>query len=449
MVSAFGTATVRPCGISNDRTTLYASGTVDGTLRQSTNDGATWTTLYTFMAGWVVSLLIETDDGEAVAFINCAAVRGRVYKSSGWAASHSTATWTEVLVTEGSYVDRYGANSATFGDDAIVPGSGKYGAIGCYGNQTTSSGDQTTKGRYAYWTEDYGVTWVQVFDLLEWATARGVTANLHIHSAAYDPWWDRIWIAWGDTAIDGKLDVVFSDDHGSTWSQLEDTFSTFSAYPTIGMQSTTVLPREDVIVFGSDPTRGIWVIPRKGYRKYGPPSILAMHSTGTSNTSISTHTNSLRGTPGAPVTHAWDSQLANMKPGVAISWDGGKNFRRVIDWPATVISSIDQVWGPTVSGKYVIGCHLSTTYYLVVGTLVSARDGVLNRILRATGDGSTQSFTLPHYLGKKPDAVLAYAQSSAALGAFTVTADTTNVTVTFTAAPANSAHIQVSLLLSA
>ncbi len=441
-VSAFTPSTVRPCGISNDRTTVYGSD--KGTLKQSTDDGATWSTLFSFGAdaGVVVTALVETDDGEAVAYLNNYST-GRVYRSSGWGAGHATATWSLVLSSPGGYPDRYTANAALFGDDAIAPGTGKYGLAAMYGPQTTSSGDQTTKGRYVYWTEDFGATWTLVFDIHTWASGK---VNLHVHSAAYDPWWDRIWVVWGDAQVSGGLDVVYSDDHGATWSQLPGlpTWTTQGA----GFQSTTVLPREEVVVFGSDPIQGLWVLPRKGYREARDPVVLAMHSTGTSNTSISIQTNTPRKTSGGPVTHCWDSQTATMRAGVAFSWNGGKSFHRVLDFPQSAVSSVDSVYGPTASGRYVIGCRQGSSYYLVRGAPVLPEAGTLALLLKSSGDGSTKVFRVPHYLGRAPGRVAGYAQSSAALAPFSVSSDASNVTATFSAPPANGSLVQVALILS-
>lgn len=440
------TTTIKPCGLSNDRTTLYASD--NGVLKQSTDEGVTWSTVYSgWTAGWEVTGLVETDDGEAIAFINAFAT-GRIYKSTGWSTSHTTATWALVLSSTGGYPAGYGVNCANFGDDTITEGTSKYGVSGMYGTQTSASGGQTTKGRYVYWTEDYGTTWTEVFDIHTWAAG---VVGLHIHAAAYDPWWDRIWVAWGDSRVNAALSVVYSDDHGATWEQVpaSDVWGPSGTGSTSMLQSTTVLPREKVIVFGSDPAQGLWVLPRKRYRVIGQPEMLMMHATGTTSSTISTQVNSLRRTAGAPITACWTSQGGLMRSGIAVSWDGGRSFRRVFDLPYAVSTGITTVYGPTINGTYLFLSSLSGVYTRYTAELVKAREGVMNRTLRATGDGTTTAFTLPHYLGKVPDSVLAYAQSAAALSAYTVTADTTNVTVTFTAAPANSAHIQVSLLLSA
>ena len=439
-LSSWTTSTIRPVGISRDRLTFYGG---DGAiLRQSVNDGVTWTLVNsTAFPSGQINGLYETDDGEAIVFISPIALPGKVYRSTGWSTSHTTATWTLVLTATGGSVNNYGLNSAVFGDDVLFPGTGKYGVIGCYGTQTPVSGDATTSGRYVYFTGDYGATWSLVFDLYTWS---GNTAGMHIHSAAYDPWWDRLWVAWGDVQMNSKLDVVYSDDHGATWTQLDALPSTYSALG--AMQSTTVLPRPDYILFGSDPNQGLWMIPRKGYRVFDKLSIIYMNSGGTANTSISTQLNSLRGGLGFPVFHSWTTERVDMMAGFSVCYDG-TTFQRVFDYPQPSLRAVNVIFGPSVSGKLLIGAQLSTTYYLLIGDLVRPEEGTLAVRLEAVGDGVTTVFNIPHYQNRVPVTATAYPQSAAALGANTLSSDATNMTITFSVAPANLAIVQVAILI--
>ena len=431
------TSTVRPVGISNDRTTFYGGDT--NILRQSVNGGVTWTLVNSSFPSGQINGLYETDDGEALVFISPIALPGKVYKSTGWSTSHTTATWSLVLTSTGGAVNNYGLNNAVFGDDILFPGTGKYGVIGCYGTQTPSTGDATTSGRYVYFTGDYGVTWSLVFDLYTWS---GNTAGMHIHSAAYDPWWDRLWVAWGDVQMNGKLDVVYSDDHGATWTQLDALPATYSALG--AMQSTTVLPRPDGIFFGSDPNQGLWVIPRRGYRVFGKLSIVYMNSGGTANTSISTHLTTLRGGISAPMFHAWTTERTDMLAGFSVSHDG-MTFQRVFDYPQPALKAVNVVFGPSLNGNILAGAQLSTTYYLLIGSLEKPEEGMITLRLDAIGDGATAVFNVPHYQGRVPGVATIHPQSTAALAAKTVTSDATNVTITFSAAPANLAIVQIAI----
>lgn len=437
VLSSWTTGAVKPVGISRDRLTVYGADT--NILKRSVDEGITWTNITTtaFPVGQINGLQ-ETDDGEALCFVSPSGQPGRVYRSTGWTANKLTATWALVLTAVGGAANNYGLNSANFGDDAIVPGTSRYGVIGCYGTQTPASGDATTSGRYVYWTENYGASWTQVFDLYTWGAN---TAGLHIHAAAYDPWWDRIWVTWGDVVMNGKLDTVYSDDHGATWVQVPALGPDLSALG--AMQSTTVLPRPEYILFGSDPNQGLWMIPRKGYRVMGKVAIVFMNSGGTSNTSISTHLNTTRGVATAPILCAWTSERADMFAGFAVSHDG-LTFYRAFDYPG--LRAVNVVFGPTPKGNLIIGAQLgTTTFYVITGSLVAPEEGTIVERLDAAGDGTTTVFNVPHYQNRVPATAEVFPQSSAALAAATVTVNATNVTVTFAVAPANAAVVQMAI----
>jgi len=440
-LSSWTTSTTRPVGISNDRTIFY--GGLTNTLKQSVDGGVTWTTVNASFPAGQINGLIETDDGEAILFHSPSGLPGKVYRSTGWTTSHTAATWTLVLTTTGGAVNNYGLNNAVFGDDSVVAGTSKYGVIGCYGTQTPSTGDATTSGRYVYFTSDYGANWSLVFDLYTWS---GNTAGMHVHSAAYDPWWDRLWVAWGDVQMNGKLDVVYSDDHGATWTQLDALPSTYSALG--AMQSTTVLPRPDCILFGSDPNQGLWMIPRRGYRVFGKLTIIYMNSGGTANTSISTHLTTLRGGLGSPIFHAWTSERTDMLAGFSVSHDG-TTFQRVFDYPQPSLKAVNVVYGPLLNGTILAGGQLSTTYYLLIGSVIEPEEGTLTLRLDGIGDGTTTVFTVPHYQGRIPVSYDVFPQSAAALAAATVSIDATNITVTFTVAPAAAAVVQMAIRIRA
>lgn len=437
-LTGWATSVVKPVGISNNRLIFYGADT--NVLKQSVDEGVTWTTITVAgLPAGQINGLQETDDGEALLYISPTALPGRVYRSTGWTANKLTATWALVLTETGGAPNNFGLNCANFGSNKIVANTSKYGVIGCYGTQTPASGDATTSGRYVYWTENFGATWTQVFDLYTWGAN---TAGLHVHSAAYDPWWDRIWVAWGDVVMNGKLDVVYSDDHGVTWVQLESGRTDFTILG--GLQTTTVLPRPNYILFGSDPNQGCWFVPRDGYRVAGKIQILYMNSGGTSNTSISTHMNSLRGELDAPVFHAWTTERVDMNAGFAVSYDDVV-FQRAFDYPQASLKAINTVWGPSVKGNLLIGAQLSTTYYLLRGTLAKPESGTIIERLDAVGDAVITAFVVPHYQNRIPAGVEVFAQSSAALATNTVTVDATNVTVTFAVAPANAAIVQMAV----
>jgi len=441
-ISSFTSSTYRPVGISKDRTTLFSTSTATTTtLLQSTTEGTSWTTVKTGFAN-EITWIMELDDGEALVFINNFG-GGLVYRSTGWSTSHTTATWALVLTPTGGRFVGYGLNSATFGDEAVVTGTGKYGALAAYGGQTGTSGDQTTMGRYVYWTENYGVNWSLIFDIYIWSANGGGAGGMHVHGAAYDPYWDRIWVVWGDRVVNNKSDVVFSDDHGLTWTQIDVPAEWYPNYK--DFQSTTVLPLSDYILFGSDPTQGLWMIPRSKYRVMGKPRFVFMTSTGTSNTSISVNTTSIRGTLRAPVLHSWTSERALMQPGLAVSLNR-QDYQTIYTYPFSSPSSSLYAVGPTLKGTVILGGSdsLAVKYY-IIGEIIAPEPGTIVYKLSATGDAVTTVFNVPHYQGRTPVGFESFPQSSATLAANTVTVDTTNITITFAAAPANAAVVQMTI----
>jgi hypothetical protein len=141
-VLSYTTSTAQPIGLSKDRTTVYgANGT---TLYQSTNDGASWTSVATFPDNVVG--LTETDDGEAICLTQGGAgVPGKLYKSTGWSTSHTAATWGLVLTSaSNAYFRNYwdGGSYDSFGSNSIN-GTGKYGVITEYGTALNSGTDET------------------------------------------------------------------------------------------------------------------------------------------------------------------------------------------------------------------------------------------------------------------------------------------------------------------
>ena len=440
-VTSFTSSTYRPVGMSKDRTTLYSTTTaLTTTLLQSVNEGSSWTTVKSGFTNEITSIM-ELDDGEAILYINNFG-GGLVYRSTGWSTSHTTATWALVLTPTGGRMVGYGLNSATFGDEAIVTGTGKYGVLGMYGGQTGTSGDQTTMGRYVYWTENYGATWSLILDLYIWSANGGGAGGMHIHGAAYDPYWDRIWVVYGDRVVNNKSDVVYSDDHGVTWTQL-DVPAEWINYK--DFQSTTVLPLNDYILFGSDPTQGLWMIPRLRYRVMGRARFVFMTSGGTSNTAIATNTTSLRGTPRGPIIHAFSSERTTTQPGLAISMNR-QDFQTIFTYPFSSPSSSIQPVGPTLKGTMMVGGSDSLSVkYFILGEIVAPEPGSIVYRLSATGDGLTTVFNVPHYQGRILAGYETFAQSSAALAANTVTSDATNVTITFSAAPANTVVVQIAV----
>jgi hypothetical protein len=440
-VTTYGSATAMPFAISNDRKTLYGAANGTGTaLYQSTDDGATWTSIATFADN--VAGLQETDDGEALVFTqNASSTPGYIYRSTGWATSHSTATWSKKLTTTGGYIRPYwgGGHAFSFGNDKIRAGTSAVGVVNEYGAQTASSTLDSTRATHVYLTTDYGATWTQILDLQ--VRYPGVFPT-HTHGSAYDPYWDRIWVSYGDTGADGVAyaRILYSDDRGSTWSPL--------ALPTEwaaigGFQVTSIAVLRDCLVFGSDDGPGYIRVPRRGYRVAGSAQILAVQAPNTGSQMIANGVHQNRNSAGAPLFMCSQTQSTDAIPAIMVSVDGGATLTRLWHDPAlTDLSGKGPitVLGPTYTGKIVSWIGGASAYQILRGELVMPEAGLLDGFATFTGDAVTTVFNIPHGLGVAPTRYMAWPEKPC--GSYTLTVTSTNIVVTFGAAPANALALQ-------
>lgn len=79
----------------------------------------------------------------------------------------------------------------------------------------------------------------------------GGNGNMHIHSCAYDQYYDRIWIVTGDVFIPNSYTAVwYTDDFGYQWHRIELRAHRFPF--TGGTQFMTILPMPDCVLFSTD-----------------------------------------------------------------------------------------------------------------------------------------------------------------------------------------------------
>lgn len=444
-VISYALVTKIPCGISNDRKTLYSF--TGSTLFQSVDDGVTWTTVNSTAfttGGATITGIIETDDGEALLAASVAgSTPGYIYKSSGWAASHTAATWSLKLTTTGGLFRLgYVMHPATMGNDLVRAGTSRYGVVSESGSQTSGSGDQTLRARRVYFTSDYGATWTQVFDIY---TFFGNAVNVHIHGCSYDPWWDRIWVCWGDTQQNSPLiDIVYSDDHGATWTQLAPPPEWSALSP---FQETVICPTEDALIIGSDSTPcGILRLSRQGFRVPGKLQIQSVQGVSSGSELIYEWAGRARNLPGAPLLMGDASTNARRVPGISIVRD---NLRVDDIWQDLSLNSVSAygvraIYGPTYNGFIVAQLVVPTGIFQLVGELISPEPGMYDYVGQFTGDGTTTVFNIPHGLAAAPSTYQAWAMSAAsATGTITVTVDATNIICTFAVAPVNTASVRI------
>lgn len=445
-VTSYGTSTATPIGISRDTTIIYGSASSGNTstattLYQSSNAGSSWSTVATFSEA-VVGLR-ETDDGEAIAItIGATSSPGYIYKSNGWSTSHTSATWTKTLTTIGGYIRPYwsAGHVWSFGDDTITAGTSKIGLASEYGVQTSPSGDQTTKARRVYLTQDYGNTWTQILDLY---SRYPTTFPMHVHNASYDPYWSRIWVLFGDNGVsegDTKYQILYSDDLGQTWTALSAQLP-WQGITTYFLQSTSIAFLPDSIIIGNDNGPGYIRMQRKGYRKVGPFENLIILAGHTNSQMIATTAYQNRRQPGAPLLLSHLAVSTNVAPGIYGSMDGGQTIVRLWtdDSNAGNSNEVDQVFGPTNTGQIVATVKIGSTYNLLVGEIVDPGAGYKVGKMIVNGDGSTTSFVIAHGLGLVPTRYWVWGEKPT--GTITTTVDASNLTVNFANTPANGISI--------
>lgn len=113
----------------------------------------------------------------------------------------------------------------------------------------------------AYLSKDYGKTFKEVFDLSQDTSD---PKNAHIHSSAYDPYRNWLWLTTGDAS---NSSTRYSMDLGKTWITLDDNDLNVRG---VAYQQTTIIPMSDCVLFLSDRSRvddnppmynGVWRLP--------------------------------------------------------------------------------------------------------------------------------------------------------------------------------------------
>jgi hypothetical protein len=168
--------------------TIWAGHMTDGTIRKSINDGASWTTKYTFSVGngpvrciWIAAngyIFASRDDSDIL-------VR----------STDGGENWSTCKTLSGS------------GDSVVwhmAQDSGGNIYVGEY-----STGDGTETCAYVYKSTDNGANWTTI-----WNNPDGAR---HIHFVAVDPYTDRLYLSQGDLAK-GKL--AYSDNQGADWTAI-------------------------------------------------------------------------------------------------------------------------------------------------------------------------------------------------------------------------------------
>lgn len=446
-VISYAVATAWPIGLSQDRKTVYGSAGTP-TLYQSTSDGASWNVVNStaFSSSGNVVGLVETDDGEALVNVQGgSASPGFLFKSAGWSTSHITATWSIVKTSasNGYFQPLWdGTTFASFGRDSIN-NTGKYGVAGEYG-PLLNSGLDPTFPTHVYFTSDYGATWTTILDIQVTPPSQ---YPMHMKAAAYDLYWDRIWVTFDLYQDNVHASILYSDDHGATWQLLTMPTEFQGSGVAQNWQSNAIAPMQNAIIFNSDHANGYYRVPRVGYRQMGTLEVSAITSppTGASQTSEG----SFRSAPGQRLFTGLINNNSGSVPALIYTDDATDGARMVELWRddayLNAIAGALDLYGPTFNGYFLARVESGAgTNFTLRSQVIDGVQGQYPQYVTVTGDGVTTVFNFPHFISSTPTRLNIYPNNAAAVGAAfpTLTADGTNLILTFAAAPAN-ASVQI------
>ena len=189
-------------------------------------------------AGNSIQAVRELDDGELLFSterdtIN-QSVNGRICKTRGFNKETGTAnSYVNILETPSTQSKVTNSWGMSVYKNIVV--ASEYGL-------------KTSEGARRVWlSKDYGETFKVIFDQMTsvekiegaptWA---GDTA--HVHSCAFDPYWNRIWVVTGDHPNSA---MYYSDDFGDTWTWVDP-----GDKPVV--QYTGIIALPNCVIFGSD-----------------------------------------------------------------------------------------------------------------------------------------------------------------------------------------------------
>lgn len=345
--------------ISKDRT--HGWGYTSNTLDETWDDGETWDTIHTF-SGESIDAVKEMGDGELLIVTAGSGAFRKVWRTVGkdttnmtmveCFAGHAagvkfTSSWSIFTHENMVLVADYGpkAGSGWSGVEGIVP-----------------EGDNA---RYVRVSLNNGKTWKTIFDLNEFLPSKGYPIEgSHVHGIAYDKWWDRLWLSFGDNAYNTG-GVLFSDDFGKTWNWANegkvDKDNPALSPPNSTCQVVGIIPIEGSILFGTDTSpNGVLKIDRvqgKKLSKYRIEVGFAIDSE-----PMTTHLcqGIYRASDDHPVFFAFGSELTSSPSCIVATWDG-VTFKKV--WEDTVNQpagfGLRSVIAPTIRGN-LIAAHNDT-----------------------------------------------------------------------------------------
>src|SRR5699024_344468 len=199
-----------------------------------------------------INMVRELGDGELIFSCNrkdTESIHAKVYKTIGFDRNNPENTEFRQVLRSGSPLANINNSWGIDIYDNIV-------LLLEYGRQGVDGSN------YAYLSTDYGENFIEIFDLkTEEVDGRPPhDEDGHVHTIAYDPYFNRIWLAVGDSA---NTATYYSDNMGDDWHFVEGSND---------VQYTGIIALEDSVIFGSDRNpNGLHIYRRKD--KGTPPTI--------------------------------------------------------------------------------------------------------------------------------------------------------------------------------
>ncbi|WP_336104832.1 hypothetical protein [Mesobacillus zeae] len=221
----------------------YLYGSNSRKLYRATSENGPWELITEFIAGDAINGIRMLGDGEVLVIRST----DGLWKSAGWASNPLTATWSQVLVTNGR------VSQFSFDVDK---------ASGWITATTYINGDMTNS-RYVWLSKDNGKTFTEIFDMLDFEPTID-KSHSHMHICSIDPFHNattpRIWISYHKTADDPTNNtepvkrIKYSDDGGQSWV----------AFSNAGYQPVVGVATPEGMVFASDEdVVGLYIVRRK------------------------------------------------------------------------------------------------------------------------------------------------------------------------------------------
>jgi len=330
-----------------DRLVGFNGNHSGGRLKETRDGGATWTDLKVFSGSfiWVKQLA----NGELLACTLVDPSPRELWLSSGYGTG--SVTWSKVLTGSAPYV--------TFNTSWGFSTYKNIVLVAEYGPKLPSwNGNAVTENaRYIYMSMDSGKTWSTVFDLNAYLASKGrstPTGN-HVHGVTWDPYWDRIWVTFGDDTNG----ILYSDDLGATW---ETAF--YGAVNNDPYQVVGIIAMPKAILFGTDVApNGVQRIDRAQGKHTGAYPIEQAYTIpgddGVTRKHLCQAIHRVRreGDDG-PVLFGFSSET-NPAPSFIVATYDGFNFKLLwqdtIDQPAGL--GLRTIAGPTLKGELVVGAN--------------------------------------------------------------------------------------------